>query len=284
MRKTFLLLLLCLQIIYSSAQTHFNPQQKEVYNTIVAIGKAWANNDLSTLEQLISADYVHTDIYGNALQRRQWLDYVKEKKKAGIINSVMDFEDVTINIYGNTALVTGGNIINGQFGLGDNNHQAQKIRFTQVLMKDRGVWKRKLFQATMLNQSSMNNTDSIKKKLEQLSISWMDAWLHNDVSYLEKILAPEFRLLTTINGKPSIVSRQQWLSMLPIYIAQSFHYYDFDIRVYDKIALIQSKNDIKATLNGQDRSGTFQLTDIWKKNDKEEWQVIHRHSTYYPLH
>ncbi len=37
----------------------------------------------------------------------------------------------------------------------------------------------------------------------------------------------------------------------------------------------------EATLNGQDRSGTFQITDVWVKN-KNRWQVVHRHTNLKP--
>jgi ketosteroid isomerase-like protein len=39
--------------------------------------------------------------------------------------------------------------------------------------------------------------------------------------------------------------------------------------------------DQQATLNGRDRSGTFQITDIWVKND-QGWQVVHRHTNLKP--
>ena len=127
----------------------------------------------------------------------------------------------------------------------------------------------------------MAQDEKTKKELEQLSWDWMNAWKANDMVLLEKILAPDYRLLALINGELVSINREKWLKTVPMYIPKSFRYYDFDIRVYGNTAIVQSKFDQEATLNGQDRSGTFQVTDVWVKN-KNGWQVVHRHTTLKP--
>ncbi len=119
--------------------------------------------------------------------------------------------------------------------------------------------------------------EKLKKEFEQRSSDWMNAWKAKDTALLHKILAPEFRLLSMVNGELVTTSREKWLSNGPYYILKNFRYYDFDIRIYGNTAIVQSKYDQEATLNGQDRSGTFQITDIWEKN-KIGWQVVHRHT------
>jgi ketosteroid isomerase-like protein len=120
-----------------------------------------------------------------------------------------------------------------------------------------------------------------KKELEQLSVDWMNAWKTQDTVLLKKIIAPEFRLLSMVNGELMITSREKWLSNGPYYILKSFRYYDFDIRIYGNTAIVQSKYDQEAMLNGKDRSGTLQITDVWVKN-KSDWQVVHRHTNLKP--
>ena len=127
----------------------------------------------------------------------------------------------------------------------------------------------------------MAQDEKIKTELEKLSWDWMNAWKAKDTVLLEKILAPDYRLLALINGDLVSINRTRWLKTVPMYVPKSFRYYDFDIRVYGNTAIVQSKFDQEATLNGQDRSGTFQLTDVWVKN-KGGWQVVHRHSTLKP--
>ncbi len=123
--------------------------------------------------------------------------------------------------------------------------------------------------------------EKVKKEIEQLSWDWMNAWKAKDMILLEKILAPEYRLLAVINGELATMDRKKWLETVPVYIPKNFRYYNFDIRTYGNTAVVQSMFDQEATLNGQDRSGTFQITDIWIKN-KYGWQVVHRHTNLKP--
>lgn len=127
----------------------------------------------------------------------------------------------------------------------------------------------------------MAQDEKVKKELEQLSWDWMNAWKAKDTVLLEKLLAPDYRLLALINGELASMNREKWLKTVPLYIPKSFRYYDFDIRIYGNTAIVQSKFDQEATLNGQDRSGTFQITDVWVKN-KSGWQVVHRHTNLKP--
>ncbi|HEY0730797.1 MAG TPA: nuclear transport factor 2 family protein [Chitinophagaceae bacterium] len=127
----------------------------------------------------------------------------------------------------------------------------------------------------------MAQDEKTKNELERLSWDWMNAWKAKDTVLLEKILAPDYRLLALINGELVSINREKWLKTVPMYIPKSFRYYDFDIRIYGNTAIVQSKFDQEATLNGQDRSGTFQITDVWVKN-KSGWQVVHRHTNLKP--
>lgn len=123
--------------------------------------------------------------------------------------------------------------------------------------------------------------EKAKKELEQLSWDWMNAWKAKDMVLLEKILAPEYRLLAVINGELVTIDRKKWLETVPFYIPKNFRYYNFDIRTYGNTVVVQSMFEQEATLNGQDRSGTFQITDIWIKN-KDQWQVVHRQTNFKP--
>jgi len=47
----------------------------------------------------------------------------------------------------------------------------------------------------------MAQDEKMKKELERLSWDWMNAWKAKDTVLLEKILAPDYRLLALINGE-----------------------------------------------------------------------------------
>ncbi len=142
-----------------------------------------------------------------------------------------------------------------------------------------------LLFATLLALLSPNlanaQEEKTKKELEKLSWDWMNAWKAKDTVALDKILAPDYRLLAIINGEFATINRQKWLATVPFYTPTSFRYYDFDIRIYGNTAVVQSMVEQEATLNGKDRSGTFQVTDVWVKN-KAQWQVVHRQTNIKP--
>jgi ketosteroid isomerase-like protein len=121
-------------------------ETKSIEQVVVRFGDAWAVNDIATLDGLLSADYIHTDFFGRVQDRAQWLDYMKDRKAKNIVNR-LSFEDLTIRIYGDTAVVTGRNIIKGALTV-PANEASNEIRFTQVLHKTHGDWLRTCFQAT----------------------------------------------------------------------------------------------------------------------------------------
>ena len=117
---------------------------------------------------------------------------------------------------------------------------------------------------------------STTTELIKLSNDWMQAWKDNDMNFLENILAPDFRLLTS---ELWVMPREKWLASVPIYKCHSFVYKQQEVRDYGNTAIVQSSYSQNATLNGEDRSGDFLITDVWVKQN-ENWKVIHRHTSY----
>ena len=121
----------------------------------------------------------------------------------------------------------------------------------------------------------MNNTTTADE-LIKLSHDWMQAWKDNDMSFLENILAPDFRLVTS---ELWVMPREKWLTAIPVYKCLSFEYKHQEIRDYGNAAIVQSYYSQTATLNGQDRSGDFLITDVWIKQNGN-WKVVHRHTSH----
>jgi ketosteroid isomerase-like protein len=137
----------------SFCQENQTPDQKEIYRTIVLISNSWSKNNLDTLEKYLDKDYVHTDVRGQFLNRSKWLGDVKDRKEKGIEFSDVSFEDVHIEVHGEYAFVTGANTFSGSAITGkDNKTQPKKLRFTQILVKEDNIWKRKMFQATYMDE------------------------------------------------------------------------------------------------------------------------------------
>lgn len=136
------------------AQTLNTSERDNVYKTIILIGTAWKQNNLDTLEKYIDTNYIHSDVLGQKLHRFEWLGYVKDRRSKGLTNPDIQFDDVDISIYADLAIVTGINTFTGQaYSSNDNPSSApRKLRFTQVLKKENGFWRRLVFQATYIDE------------------------------------------------------------------------------------------------------------------------------------
>jgi ketosteroid isomerase-like protein len=111
--------------------------------------------------------------------------------------------------------------------------------------------------------------------------AWMAAWIANDRATLERILAPEFALV--VSAQPEArVDRAAWLRTAGTeYTCESFRYDGMQVRDFGEVVVVSSLATQRATAFGRDRSGTFFLTDIWRRaGDDGAWQVIARYSSY----
>ena len=155
MRPLFCYLILvciCLTPFAGISQATFSGEQIEVNKTMLAIGKGWSENNMDSLEKYISANYKHTDVRGQVFDRKAWLGSVADRKEKNLTNPNIEFQDTQIQISGEIAIATGINIFNGNTFASGNTTAAKplKIRYTQVLKKENGVWKRFVFQATYI--------------------------------------------------------------------------------------------------------------------------------------
>lgn len=84
--------------------------------------------------------------------------------------------------------------------------------------------------------------------------------------------------LVLVHPSPATVPRRRWLEVLPEY---RVHSYRLDERVVDvegDVAVVLQRVEMAATVLGEDRSGTFVITDVWRRRDGR-WRVWRRHST-----
>jgi ketosteroid isomerase-like protein len=104
---------------------------------------------------------------------------------------------------------------------------------------------------------------------------WMRAGQTRDRARLEQLVAPEF----TITGAAGVVDRAAWMRNAAERMTfESFDYTEPAIAVYGDVALMRSRWNQTATLDGKPWSGEFLLTDVWVRRENG-WQVVARHST-----
>lgn len=114
--------------------------------------------------------------------------------------------------------------------------------------------------------------------------AWGEAFMKRDRAFLERLIAPEYKLMRAQGGEPHFTPAAQWLAAYDSYI---FH--DFQLRTVD---VVDAGDTAVATVTGrwkvgmQGRPGTreegFIVSDTFVRRGGK-WQVIYRHSTPFPL-
>ncbi len=127
-----------------------------------------------------------------------------------------------------------------------------------------------------VDHSQQQSTD--EQQIRSLQNQWMQAWVDQDRDTVEKILAPEYQLIvSSMPDRP--ITREQWIGMLPRYTAEGFKYDKMAVRIFGDMAVVSSLlTPTSAKVDGDDRSFTFFITDVWKKSD-DRWQVVGRYSS-----
>jgi ketosteroid isomerase-like protein len=121
---------------------------------------------------------------------------------------------------------------------------------------------------------------AVVAEITALQEAWMRAWIANDRAVLERTLAPEFALV--VSARPEArVDRAAWLRTAGgDYTCESFRYDAMQVRDFGDVIAVSSLATQRATAFGEDRSGTFFLTDIWRPGVDGAWQVIARYSSH----
>ena len=93
----------------------------------------------------------------------------------------------------------------------------------------------------------------------------------------KRVLDPDYALVL-VNPSPAVVPRSSWLEMLPDYVVHSWEVQEQNLDVDGECAAMLQRVLMQATVLGQDRSGLFVISDVWRLRD-DEWRVWRRHST-----
>jgi ketosteroid isomerase-like protein len=116
-------------------------------------------------------------------------------------------------------------------------------------------------------------TDELLERAAQ----WDAAIQDRNEAAADALMAPDFAL-ELVQPMRSVMGRQVWLEMLADYVV---HEWDVEEQVVDQgddVAALLQRVRMRATVMGEDRSGTFVLSDLWQRIDGE-WRVWRRHST-----
>ena len=128
----------------------------------------------------------------------------------------------------------------------------------------------------MAQQQSLKTS---QEEIIDLEKSFATAIKSQDTVQAKKFLSDTYFLAIGVQGLPlRITPREQWLSVLKVYITESFSIDDIKVNIYGNTAVAMLMYTQKATVRGQDRSAQFVLTDIWMHGNKG-WLITERHSS-----
>jgi ketosteroid isomerase-like protein len=134
------ILLAIVVITYSVAAFSQNDDKANVLAVERSAANAFTKHDVVALNNAFADDATIISATGAVLTKQQILQAVQN------INSVT-VSDMQVRIEGYTAIVTG---VETETGRNDNGAYENKMRFTDVLLKTKGVWKIIASQATAM--------------------------------------------------------------------------------------------------------------------------------------
>ena len=117
----------------------------------------------------------------------------------------------------------------------------------------------------------------IAPQIETLENRWMRAWISGDSRALKALTARNFRLV--VGSKPCVIlDGKSWLDAAESrYLCSSYRYGDIYSRDVGSLAIFATQMEMKATLDGQDWSGLFWVSDLWGKSKvRRRWQMVER--------
>jgi ketosteroid isomerase-like protein len=123
---------------------------------------------------------------------------------------------------------------------------------------------------------------STEEELVALEHEWAQAIVENNMEKLERIVGQEYTLAANnFPGGRTRFSRQEWMATVPVCEVHSYKLANAVVHDYKEAAVVLADLELRATVRGEDRSGSFTLTDVWAKRNGR-WQVVARSSIFTP--
>lgn len=115
------------------------------------------------------------------------------------------------------------------------------------------------------------------RELRRRAIAWESCILRRDTSGAQAFTTDDFTVVI-LQPVRAIVPRAQWLRTIAGYQIRDYQTEDEVVEVDGDLGIVMQRIRQLATVLGQDRSGVFIHTDLWRRR-KGEWRVWRRHST-----
>jgi hypothetical protein len=113
--------------------------------------------------------------------------------------------------------------------------------------------------------------------IETMEHCWMRAWVSGDRQTLKALTSRNFRMV--IGSKPAMVlDSKSWIEATGSrYRCKSYRFGDVYARDIGPVAVFATQLEIDASMDGEDWSGQFWITDIWRKSRlRRKWRMVER--------
>ena len=113
--------------------------------------------------------------------------------------------------------------------------------------------------------------------IETLEHRWMRAWVSDDARGLKQLTARNFRMV--VGSKPSaILDYKSWVEAAANrFKCDSYRFGDIYVRDLGTFAVFATQLEIKASMDGQDWSGRYWVTDLWRRGRvRRSWRMVER--------
>lgn len=114
--------------------------------------------------------------------------------------------------------------------------------------------------------------------IEAMENRFMRAWVAGDLRALKSLTARNFRMV--VGSQPAVLlDTKSWLAAAADrYLCDSYSFSERYVRDLKGVAIFASRLDLQASMDGEDWSGQFWITDLWRKSRiRRNWQLIERH-------
>ncbi len=98
-----------------------------------------------------------------------------------------------------------------------------------------------------------------------------------DRAVAESLLHDDFALVL-VQPTLAVMPRARWLDVLSDYVVHNYAVEEIVVDVDGDLAVLLHRDVMSATVLGNDRTGSFVITDVWKLGG-DGWKLWRRHST-----
>lgn len=101
--------------------------------------------------------------------------------------------------------------------------------------------------------------------------------VERDAAAADMVLDADFALVL-VHPEPAVMARDRWLEVLPHYVVHEWTVEERRLDIDGDCAAHLQRVRLRATVLGEDRSGPFAISDVWRRRPAG-WRVWRRHST-----